>query len=123
MPLRNYMIAHKEKKYFHPQKHIAHSTKNFAELLILMQCINKLYLYILGPGSVSSKTSRRYVCNAWCDYESSCDRANGWGEAESSWSDLLQYNQYWQEHNDEQISLWFVLIPVGEIFGQYKLEK
>ena len=27
MPLRNYMIAHKEKKYFHPQKHIAHSIK------------------------------------------------------------------------------------------------
>ena len=44
MPLRNNMIAHKEKKYFHPQKHIAHSIKNFAGLLILMQCINKLYL-------------------------------------------------------------------------------
>ena len=27
MPLRNYMIAHKENKYFHPQKHIAHSIK------------------------------------------------------------------------------------------------
>ena len=27
MPLQNYMIAHKEKKYFHPQKHIAHSIK------------------------------------------------------------------------------------------------
>ena len=27
MPLRNYMIAHKENKYFHPQKHIAHSKK------------------------------------------------------------------------------------------------
>ena len=27
MPLRNYMIAHKEKKYFHPQKHIAQSIK------------------------------------------------------------------------------------------------
>ena len=27
MPLRNYMIAHKEKKYLHPQKHIAHSIK------------------------------------------------------------------------------------------------
>ena len=27
MPLRDYMIAHKEKKYFHPQKHIAHSIK------------------------------------------------------------------------------------------------
>ena len=27
MPLRKYMIAHKEKKYFHPQKHIAHSIK------------------------------------------------------------------------------------------------
>ena len=27
MPLRNFMTAHKEKKYFHPQKHIAHSIK------------------------------------------------------------------------------------------------
>ena len=27
MPLQNYMIAHKENKYFHPQKHIAHSIK------------------------------------------------------------------------------------------------
>ena len=27
MPLRNNMIAHKENKYFHPQKHIAHSMK------------------------------------------------------------------------------------------------
>ena len=27
MPLRNYMIAHKENKYFHPQKHMAHSIK------------------------------------------------------------------------------------------------
>ena len=27
MPPRNYMIAHKEKKYFHTQKHIAHSIK------------------------------------------------------------------------------------------------
>ena len=44
MPLRNYMIAHKEKKYFHPQKHIAHLIKKIAGLLILMQCINKLYL-------------------------------------------------------------------------------
>ena len=27
MPVRNYMIAHKENKYFHPQKHTAHSKK------------------------------------------------------------------------------------------------
>ena len=27
MPLRNCMIAHKEKKYFDPQKQIAHSIK------------------------------------------------------------------------------------------------
>ena len=27
MLLRNYMLAHKENKYFHPQKHIAHSIK------------------------------------------------------------------------------------------------
>ena len=27
MHLRNYMIAHKENKYFHPQKHTAHSIK------------------------------------------------------------------------------------------------
>ena len=39
------MIAHKEKKYFHPQKHIAHSIKISRGFLILMQCINKLYLY------------------------------------------------------------------------------
>ena len=44
------MMAHKENKYFHPQKHIAHSIKKFAGLLILMQCINKLYmsLSVLG---------------------------------------------------------------------------
>ena len=27
MPLQNHMITHKEKKYFHPQKHIAHPIK------------------------------------------------------------------------------------------------
>ena len=44
MPLRKYMIAHKEKKYFHPQKTYCSFNKDFARLLILMQCINKLYL-------------------------------------------------------------------------------
>ena len=39
MPLRNYMIAHKEKKYFRPQKDIAHSIK------ISRGFYNKLYLY------------------------------------------------------------------------------
>ena len=51
MPLQNYMIAHKENKYFHPQKHIAHSIKKIAGLLILMQCINKLYLCVPDPAS------------------------------------------------------------------------
>ena len=44
MPLRNYRIAHKENEYFHPQKTF---NKVFAGLLILMQCINTLYLYII----------------------------------------------------------------------------
>ena len=51
MPLRNYMIAHKEKKSFHPQKHIAHSIKISRGF-----CINKLYLslYLIGPGLITS---------------------------------------------------------------------
>ena len=45
MPLRNYMVALKEKKYFHPEKHIAHSMK-ISRGLILMQSINKLVMAI-----------------------------------------------------------------------------
>ena len=44
MPLRNYVIAHKENKYFHPQKTYCSFNKDFEGLLILMQCIMKLYL-------------------------------------------------------------------------------
>ena len=43
MPLRNCMIAHKEKK-ISTHKTYCSFNKNFAGLLILMQCINKLYL-------------------------------------------------------------------------------
>ena len=56
------MIAHKENKYFHPQKYIAHSIKNFAELLILMQCINKLYLSTTVTGfGISPGGDNAYV--------------------------------------------------------------
>ena len=50
MPLRNNMIAHKEEKYFHPQKTYCSFNKDLAGLLILMQCINKLYLLMICDG-------------------------------------------------------------------------
>ena len=74
MPLQNYMIAHKEKKYFHPQKHIAHLIKISRGFLFWcnasINCTCQTIEMQLGYGRL-----KRVVC--WDDCQSIIPHVDG----------------------------------------------